>query len=120
MYYLPTPPYLLIALGLFFAFTSGIAFEATLKQKARELLKNPTPKSLQELQGFDLLVPFLGMCIGVCLVLATGLETFNISRPVTYSISLPVTLLIAYLIWNQLGKLLLQIQEAYSKKSKAS
>ena len=60
------------------------------------------------------------MCFGVCLVLATGLETFNISRLTTYAISLPVTIAIAYLIWNQLGKLLLQIQEAYSKKSETS
>lgn len=120
MYYLPTPPYLLIALGLFVAFTSGLAFEATLKQKAREILKNPSSQTIEKSRGWELLIPFLGMCFGACLVLATGLETFNIGRLTTYAISLPVTIAIAYLIWNQLGKLLRQIQEAHAEKSETS
>ncbi len=120
MYYLPAPPYLLIVVGLFAALTSGLAFEATLKQKARAILQNPTSKTLQELQGLDLFLPFLGMCVGVCLILATGLETFNISRPITYAISGLITIGIGYLIWWQLGKLLLQIQQAYSKKAETS
>lgn len=116
MYYLPTPPYLLIAIGLFAAFTSGLAFQATLKQKANEIVKSPTSQTLEQIQGLDLSLPFLGMCFGVCLIIATGLETFNISRPVTYLISSATTIAIGALIWWQLGKLLLQIQAAYTKK----
>lgn len=117
MYYLPPPvPYLLIAVGLFAAFTSGLAFQETLKLKANSLVQNPTSQTNKQIQGLELFIPFVGMCFGVCLMIATGLETFNISRPITYLISILTTVGIGALIWWQLGKLLLQIQQAYAKK----
>ncbi len=114
MYYLPEPPYFLLVFGLFAGMTSGLAFEATLKQKVREWSKNPSHHSLNKL-GIELQLPFLGICAGVCVFLASGLEVFSTIRWISYGISFPMTILIGALIWSQLGKLLEQLQQGGSK-----
>ncbi|MGK7878092.1 MAG: hypothetical protein AB4426_33730 [Xenococcaceae cyanobacterium] len=115
MYYLPEPPYFLLVFGLFVGITCGSAFEATLKQKVREWSKSPSTRTLEELQGFGLLLPFLGICAGVCVFLAAGLEIFSIMRWLSYAIALPMTIFMGSLIWSQLGKLLQQLQQGGSR-----
>jgi hypothetical protein len=114
-YYLPEPPYFLIFVGLFISIASGLAFEATLKEVLNKWQKTRTPKNLQQALNFNLLFPFLGICAGVCLFLASGLEVFLFSRWISYSISFPVTLFVAALVWIQLGRLMEQLQEGGSK-----
>lgn len=114
-YYLPEPPYFLVILGFFIGMTCGLAFEATLKQTVKVWSKNPTQKNLDSIQGFKLQLPFLGMCLGVCIFLASGLEIFLLNSWIAYSVSLPVTIFIAALVWVQLGKLLQQLQQGGSK-----
>lgn len=114
-YYLAEPPYFLIFVGLFAGITSGLAFEATLKQSVKEWSKNSTPEQLAQVQGLKLQLPFLTMAAGICLFLASGLEVFLLDRWLAYAIALPVTLFIAALVWVQLGKLLQQLQAGGSK-----
>lgn len=111
MYYLPEPPYFLIFVGLFVGLTCGAAFEATLKQKVRVWLNTPT----STLQDLDLQLPFLGICVGICVFLSSGVEIFLGSRLVSYAISLPVTIFIAALVWRQLDSLLKQLKAGGSK-----
>jgi peptidoglycan/LPS O-acetylase OafA/YrhL len=115
VYNFPEPPYFLLIAGLFAGITSGAAFEATLKQKVQEWSKNRSSRTLAQMKGFQLLVPFLGIAAGICVFLAAGLEVFGFPWWLSYSISLPLTLLIATLVWSQLGKLLAQLERGGSK-----
>ena len=115
MYYLPSPPYFLIVFGLFAGIASGLAFEATLKLKVKEWSQKPSDSAKKGVKPWELFLPFLGICAGICVCLASGLEIFNILRWITYAIALPLTILVGNLIWSQLGKLLLQLQQGGSQ-----
>lgn len=115
MYYFQEPPYLLLVMGLLAGITCGAAFEATLKQKVQEWAKNRSSRSLAQMQGFPLLIPFLGISAGICVFLAAGLEIFSFPTFLAYTISLPLTLFIGWLVWYQLGKLLAQLERGGSK-----
>lgn len=116
MYYLPEPPLFLIFVGLMMGVTCGLAFEATLKDKVN-LWRTQPPKTKQsQLDGISLLqIPFIGICVGICIFLAAGLEVFIYSRVFAYGLSLPMTLFIGGLIWSQLQKLILVLLEGGSK-----
>ncbi|MEY2985507.1 MAG: hypothetical protein RLZZ568_2124 [Cyanobacteriota bacterium] len=111
MYYLPQPPYVLIAVGLFVGIACGSAFEATLKQKVKVWIN--TPEST--LGDLDLQLPFLGICVGVCVFLASGVEVFLGSAFISYAIAVPVTIFIAALVWRQLDSLLKQLKQGGSQ-----
>ena len=115
MYYLPSPPYFLIVFGLFAGIASGLAFEATLKLKVKEWSQKPSDSAKKGVKPWELFLPFLGICAGICVFLASGLEIFNILRWITYAIALPLTIFIGNLIWSQLGKLLLQLKQGGSQ-----
>lgn len=114
-YYLPQPPFLLIAFGFFIAITSGLAFEATLKEKYQEWLTDKQELTLEIINKSSVKIPFFGICIGICIFLSAGLEIFNVSSLVGYILSIPMTIFIGNLIWQQLGKVLLQLKEGGSK-----
>ena len=111
MYYLPEPPYFLVFLGLFIGITCGLAFEATLKQKVKLWLKTPD----SSLRDLELQLPFLGICVGVCVFLSSGVEIFLGSAFVSYAIAVPITFFIAALVWRQLDSLLNQLKVGGSK-----
>lgn len=115
MYSFPEPPYFLLIFGLFAGLTSGAAFEATLKQKVREWSKNRSTRTLAQMKGVQLQMPFLGIAAGICVFLSAGLEIFGFPWWLSYSISLPLTLFISVLVWSQLGKLLNQLEQGGSK-----
>jgi hypothetical protein len=114
MYYLPEPPYFLMFVGFFTGMTCGAAFEATLKQIVNTWYKS-SAKPADLLDSSTLLLPFLGICVGICVFLASGVEIFLMNRWVSYAIALPMTIFIGALVWTQLGKLLQQLQKGGSK-----
>lgn len=111
MYYMPEPPYFLLIFGLFAGITCGLAFEATLKKKVQSWSK----RGSQPVRGLELQLPFLGIVIGICVFLSSGLEIFLMDRWLAYEISFPITIFIAALVWVQLEKLLKQLEEGGSK-----
>lgn len=116
MYYtLPEPPYFLLVAGLLISLASGVAFEAVLKQSVRDWAKNRSTRTLANLQGLQLFLPFLGMGFGVCLFLSSGMEVFGFSTKLSYIISLPLTVFISWLVWWQLGKILVQLEQGGSQ-----
>ncbi len=112
MYYLPQPPFFLIFAGLFIGITCGLAFEATLKSQINVMLKKPAD---QMLKNSPLQLPFFGICVGICVFLSAGLEIFIFDRWLSYSISLPMTVFTAALVWIQLDSVLKQLKEGGSK-----
>jgi hypothetical protein len=114
-YTIPDPPYFLLIAGLFASLTSGAAFDAVLKQAVREWSKTRSTRTLVNLQGMQLFLPFLGICVGVCVFLASGLQIFVFSAKIGYGISLPMTVFIGWLVWAQLGKILIQLEQGGSR-----
>ncbi|MDB9376106.1 hypothetical protein [Nodularia sphaerocarpa] len=107
MYYFPEqPPYLLLIIGFLIALTSGLALSGTLKVIVQQWTEDnaESPKSSSSLK--KLFVPFLGITVGVCLFLSSGLEIFGFPSPLALGIGLPVSLLTCLLVWLQLGSLL--------------
>ena len=115
MYYFPEPPYFLMTAGLLAGMASGLAFEATLKQAVELWSKNRSSRTLSNLKGLQLQLPFLGMSGGICVFLASGMEIFGFPKLLSYVLALPLTLLTAWLVWTQLGKLLIELQRGGSQ-----
>jgi hypothetical protein len=105
----------LLAFGLFIGLTSGLAFEAVLKEKVQEWKTKRSIEIFTQMQGLSLRLPFLGICLGVCVFLASGLEVFGLFSWLAYTISLLMTILIGALVWEQLGKVLVLLRQGGSK-----
>ncbi|MEM6597100.1 MAG: hypothetical protein AAF810_08190 [Cyanobacteria bacterium P01_D01_bin.36] len=102
MYYQQTPPYLLLAAGLFIAITSGLAFSAVLKGAVDDWYKKRSTRSISKMQGLDIQLPFLGICIGSCIFLASGMSIFGFTAKIAYIMAAPLVFLSAILVWSQL------------------
>jgi len=109
------PPYFLLIAGMLAGLTSGLAFEATLKELVQEWAKTRSSRIFANLQGIQLQLPFLGICIGVCVFLGSGLEIFGFPTWLSYAISVPLTIFMGWLVWVQLGKLLVQLDRGGSR-----
>lgn len=107
MYYYPLqPPYVLLLVGFLTALTSGLALSGTLQviiQQWPSVNKEPI-KSSSSLK--QLLVPFIGITVGICLFMYSGLEIFGFPSPLALGVGLPLSLLTCLFIWLQLGSLL--------------
>ncbi|MBR8830598.1 MAG: hypothetical protein Cpurp_05270 [Chlorogloea purpurea SAG 13.99] len=114
-YYLPQPSYVLLVVGLFTGLTCGLAFEATLKEVVNTWYRNPRRKDEDLLKSGALQLPFIGVCVGICVFLASGLDIFILNNWIAYAVSLPMTIFICGLIWVQLGKVLSELQRGGSK-----
>lgn len=110
----PEPPIILIVFGIFAGITSGVAFEAGLKRTAIAWRQGRRDQKLEEMLGSDLIIPYLGICAGSCIFLAASLEIFSAARWLAFLVSVPIVALSGRLIWVQMGKLMLEIQEGGS------
>ena len=112
---LPQPPYVLLVAGFLAAIASGAAFYATLVHFVNDWSANRSTRSLAQLKGSALLTPFIGISGGIWIFLAAGMEVFGFFPPYTYIFSAVLTLATAGLVWYQLGRVLIQIEEGGSK-----
>ncbi len=115
MYYAQTPPYFLLVAGLLIAIASGTAFSAVLKESVGEWYKNRSTRSISKLQGFDLQLPFIGICLGSCVFLASGMSIFGFPALISYGMALPLVLLSAGLVWYQLKKNLAALESGNTR-----
>ncbi|BBD61023.1 hypothetical protein NIES2109_38240 [Nostoc sp. HK-01] len=107
MYYFPEqPPYLLLAVGLFIAVTSGFGLTGTLKVIVQKWRKDSTEKSDSNFYSRQLLVPFLGITFGIVLFLYSGLAIFGFPTLLALGVGLPLGLLTCLLLWLQLSSML--------------
>jgi len=114
-YYYSTSPYFLLVAGLLAGLASGLAFDASLRQLVNDWAKNRSTRTLAILKGPQLLIPFLGICGGICFFLGSGLEVFGFQTKIAYAIAIPLTIGTAALVWWQLGRLLVQLERGVSK-----
>jgi uncharacterized protein (DUF2062 family) len=111
----PEPPYFLLAAGLLAAIASGSAFYATLTQFVQTWSRSRSSRSLSQARGLEFQLPFLGMAGGICVFLASGLEIFGFNAKFAYAFALPLTVFTTWLVWWQLGKVLVQLEKGGSK-----
>jgi hypothetical protein len=111
MSYYPEPPYFLLVIGLLVALTCGAAFAATLKQIVQKWSRDRASKAIAKLRIGILLVPFLGICAGVCIFLSSGLEIFGFPVWLSYAVAVTLTLLLGLLVWLQLGSMLALVEQ---------
>jgi len=114
VYPFPNPPYILLIAGLLAGLLCGAAFQKMLEQAARDWFQDRSTSIYDSLSGIQLLTPFGGMCAGICVFLASGLEIFGISRGLSYEFAAPLTLLTAVLVWFQLQRVLKQLEKGGS------
>lgn len=116
MYFFPSsPPYFMLCAGLIASLACGVAFDAVLKQSVQDWAKNRSTRTLATLQGFQLFLPFLGIAVGACVFLSSGMAIFGFPTRIAYMIATPMTLFIGWLIWTQLGKILIQLERGGSQ-----
>jgi len=111
----PDPPYVLMIAGFLAAIASGSAFSASLQQATQAWAKNPAAGSLEDIRNFSLQLTYFGICMGVWVGLASGIQIFGFSGQIAYAIGGITTALMALLVWRQLGVILAQIQQGGSK-----
>ncbi|WP_017654603.1 hypothetical protein [Fortiea contorta] len=107
MYYFPEqPPYLLLPIGFFIALTSGLALSGTIKLVVQkwQISDEQNPQNVSSWRA--LIVPFLGIAVGSCLFLCSGLEIFGFPSFLALTVGLPISLLTCLLVWYQLGSML--------------
>ncbi|MDF5726036.1 MAG: hypothetical protein PUP91_37445 [Rhizonema sp. PD37] len=112
MYYYPqNPPYVLLAVGLFAALTSGVAFAGTLKIIVRKWQGDGAESSSgSRLSSRQLSVPFFGVTVGIAVFLCSGFEIFGFPPFLAYAVGIPVALLTSLLVWLQLGSMLAYVE----------
>ncbi|MEM9216672.1 MAG: hypothetical protein AAGD25_20275 [Cyanobacteria bacterium P01_F01_bin.150] len=108
-------PYGLMIGGFLLSVKCGFAFSEILKKSTRKWSSNRANMSLNEVRDMTLLIPFVGICIGICLFLGSGIQIFAFSAQFSYAVSVPVTFFVGIAMWYQLGQVLDQIQKGGSR-----
>ncbi len=108
------PPILLLVAALVFSILSGLAFQGALVEDLNNWKANPKARSITSLQNINLILPFVGMAIGACFFLSSGVEIFGFPPVIAYAIAIPMAFLVGLLVWKQLGSILRQIEQGGS------
>jgi hypothetical protein len=109
------PPFFVLFAGLFIAVASGTAFEATLKGSVQDWSRNRSTRTLANMRGMSLALPFFGICVGILLFLASGISIFGFPSLIAYGMSFLLTVMTGGLVWTQLGQILIQLEQGGSK-----
>jgi hypothetical protein len=113
-YFSANPPYFLFCASLAFGLLCGKTFEVTLRQLVQEWSKSRSSRTLLNLRGTPIKLPYLGIVFNIAIFLAAGLEIFGFPPFLAYPLSIIVTLLISLLVWRQLGLLLIELERGGS------
>ena len=108
------PPYIVMLAGFLAAIASGSAFSATLQQSIQAWADGRSSGQLANL-GLPLRVPFLGICGGTCVFLSAGIVVFGLPTRLAYTLGISLTLFSGWLIWTQLAKNLVLLEQGGSK-----
>ncbi len=115
MYYFPQdPPYFILIAGLLAGIACGAAFDGTLRQNVKAWSNDRENIQLSASDDLGLRLPFLGIILGIIVFLEAGLEIFGFPGWLAYSVSVPLTIVIAILLWFQLQVVFKQLDRGGS------
>lgn len=115
MYYFPQdPPYFILIAGLLAGIACGAAFDGTLRQNVKAWSNDRDNIQLSASDDLGLRLPFLGIILGIIVFLEAGLEIFGFPGWLAYSVSVPLTIVIAILLWFQLQVVFKQLDRGGS------
>ncbi len=100
------PPYFLLCIGLLISFSCILPFALMLRQLMQYWYQNHSPNAFTGWRKLQLVIPFSGTLVGVCVTLASILEIFGFSTVGSYFVALLVTSAIGLFVWWQLGRTL--------------
>jgi len=114
-YYFPSaPPYFLFAISLLAGLACGRSFEVTLRNLVNMWASSKSSRVMLELKSASIKVPYLGMTISIAVFMSTGLEIFGFPTLFGYIVAIPLTIGIAFLVWRQLGQMLIELERGGS------
>ncbi|NJM28340.1 MAG: hypothetical protein HC856_09235 [Pseudanabaena sp. RU_4_16] len=114
-YYFPAnPPYFLFMVSLIAGLACGKAFESSLRQLAQEWSQSRSSRTLLNLKGLAVKLPYAGITICIGVFLSSGLEIFGFPPDLAYRVAIPLTIGSSYFVWRQLGKLLVELERGGS------
>jgi hypothetical protein len=114
-YYFPlNPPYFLFMASLLAGLACGKAFESTLRQLVQVWAQNRSTRTLLDLKGISIKLPYAGITICIGVFLSAGLEIFGFPPDLAYKVAAPLTIGSSYFVWHQLGKLLIELERGGS------
>ncbi len=115
MYYFPQdPPYFILFAGLLAGIACGAAFDRSLRQNVQAWSVDRANISLAKRSDISIELPFIGICLGIIFFLGAGLEIFGFPTWLAYSVAIPLTILIAILLWFQLRVVFRQLDRGGS------
>lgn len=106
----PSPPIALLIAGLLMSLACGTAFQATLRQIAKAWPQK-SDTGIGQPDRLAILTPFLGITVGASLFLTAGLGLFGFSLKGAALMGVPLSGLTACLVWWQLNKILLRLEQ---------
>lgn len=114
-YYFPAnPPYFLFMVSLIAGLACGKAFESSLRQLAQEWSQSRSSRTLLNLKGLAVKLPYAGITVCIGVFLSSGLEIFGFPPDLAYKVAIPLTIGSSYFVWRQLGKLLVELERGGS------
>jgi hypothetical protein len=115
LYYYPQdPPYFILVAGLLAGITCGAAFDGTIRGNVKAWSGDRANIQLANSGSLPLALPFFGICVGIIFFLGAGLEIFGFPNWLAYGVALPMTVLIAILVWFQLQVVFRQLDRGGS------
>lgn len=108
------PPYFLCGAALVAGLAAGLAFAATLKELVQQWAKNRSSRTLLNLRGFSIQLPYFGITVSIAVFLSSGLEIFGFPPELAYPCAVVLTLFSALFVWRQLATLLVELERGGS------
>lgn len=106
LFRLSPPPYFLLWIGLLISFSCALPFALMLRQLMQYWSQNHSPKALSRWRKLQLVIPLLGILVGICVTSASMLEIFGVPTVASYAVALLLTSVIGIFVWSQIGRIL--------------
>ncbi len=111
-YYYPTdPPYFLFVVSLLAGIACGRAFEVSLRERVDAWSSG---KTVLQISGAPIQVPYGGMAISVGVFLAAGLEIFGFPPSLAYPVAVLLTIGSGLFVWRQLTRMMVELERGGS------
>ncbi|BDA69063.1 hypothetical protein CAL7716_032290 [Calothrix sp. PCC 7716] len=113
------PPYFLLVIGLLISLSCALPFALILRQLIEYWNEYHSQEAFTRWRKIQLLTPFTGTLVGVCIAFASTLEIFGFATVASYLVALLATSVVGVLVWLQIGRILSKnLLRAYLSESK--